>query len=257
MDFFIELLESNIDYKTVIGIVVFYIVSIWFLFSLWVFIDARKRYRNIFFAIIFFLIVLILNFPGLIFYMIIRPDLEDDNILYLEHKGAHSDFGGQGGVNIPLVNFIGENGVDLSLQLRINSTSNNQVSNDLKVNVDLNPNSTNLQMAPVQTSISFNANSKPELSEEDIKTKPSSNKISSLANALKRNVNNLTKNLVQEVSKYGSKMDNDIEKNLQVNSEGSIQFNDIATAQSTKESSNKEQPTQSSQKKKKKKHKNK
>lgn len=119
-----------------------YLGLIWLLFSFWVFIDAKKRYKKIGIAIIYFFVVLIFSFPALIFYLITRP--EDDGefvLLPAEHLGNR-------GVNIPVVNFIGKDGkVNLSFELRINS---DVVGEDMSINVDWNSQNKNFKREDVE-----------------------------------------------------------------------------------------------------------
>ena len=127
IDFLVSILEANINFQTVGAFILLYFFSIWVLLCFWVFIDAKRRYEKNPVAIFFFFVVLIFNFPGLIFYLIIRPDLNEDHFLYLQNNEVISD-SEKKGVEVPIVNFIGEDGsVNLSFQLRINKAVANNV----------------------------------------------------------------------------------------------------------------------------------
>src|SRR5260221_789757 len=129
LDAVVKLLDPTNDFNKVLAFLGIYLVLLWAAFCLWVFVDARKRYNNIFIAFLFFILVLILNFPVLIFYFVIRPENPEDNILYLQ-----SDQGISEGVNVPIINFVGEKGVEMTFSLRINKHASH--ASDMKVNVD-------------------------------------------------------------------------------------------------------------------------
>ena len=126
-----DVLNSGINFQSLLVIVIIYIIVLWLMFCVWVFLDARKRYQNTIVALIFFILVLILNFPILVFYLIIRPEKQDDNVFYIHDPEGHSE----GGVNIPLVNFMGNEGLDLTLQIKVNRNIN-EGNKDMKINVD-------------------------------------------------------------------------------------------------------------------------
>lgn len=147
IDFLVSILEANINFETIGAFILIYFASIWILFCLWVFIDSKRRFEKNSIAVAFFFIVLIFNFPGLIFYLIIRPDKNEDHYLYLQNNEIISDQESKGGIDVPIVNFIGENGeINLSFQLRVNKSlsMNNIVPNiqaaaaeGMQVNVEL------------------------------------------------------------------------------------------------------------------------
>lgn len=113
LDVLLSVVDSGIDYKVIMVFALLYLVLLWLVFSFWVLTDARKRYKNPLIALVLFWIVLILNFPALIFYLIVRPEKEDDNALHLYH---HDEVGG---LNVPLVNFGTEKGLSMTLQLKL------------------------------------------------------------------------------------------------------------------------------------------
>ena len=130
MDFFGQILQAKDDFSKIFLFVLIYLAVLWLMFSLWVFVDAQKRYKKSWIAVLMFLLVFLLNFPLLIFYLIIRPEKEDENVMYLQT--GESEFSG---VDVPVVNFTGENGVEMSLVIKFNKPS--AVTNqDMKVNVD-------------------------------------------------------------------------------------------------------------------------
>jgi len=104
--------------------------------------DAWKRYKNKNLAIAFFLLTFFLNFPILVFYFIVRP----------ESKFEDYDEWEAGGVNVPVVNFVGKDGVDMVLQLKINPSKMVPNDNDMRVDVSWESNKENMQLSsPVQT----------------------------------------------------------------------------------------------------------
>lgn len=128
IDFIAKIIGSGNDFPTILTIVLVYLGLLWFMFSFWVYVDAKKRYNNTVIAIIFFLVVLIFNFPSLVFYLIVRPD-NDDYLFY------HEDNSSRAGVNVPVVNFIGQDGnVQLSLELKIAKTET-QSNSDMAIDV--------------------------------------------------------------------------------------------------------------------------
>lgn len=102
--------------QQVIGVIIplclVYLVLFWLLVSIWVFFDAKKRYENDFIAVTFAVLNFIppFNFLILVFYLVIRPDIRFDDFDEWE----------AGGVNVPIVNFMGKEGIEMSLELRIN-----------------------------------------------------------------------------------------------------------------------------------------
>lgn len=132
MDFIFDLLESNVNYNSIIVVIGIYFLLIWLMVAFWVFNDAKKRYKGSTLPIIFGLLVLILNIPALFFYIIIRPEKDEDNILYL-----HSEESGMSGVNVPIVNFTGDNGFVISLQLKVGNTSNTSSTGESNMNINV------------------------------------------------------------------------------------------------------------------------
>src|SRR6185369_12606874 len=96
----------SIDFQKIFIFVIIYLLVLWFLICFWVYNDAKKRYKATHLALIFFLLTLVLNFPALIFYLIIRPENDDEHVFYMHSDEEASS--NLGGVNVPIVNFIGE-----------------------------------------------------------------------------------------------------------------------------------------------------
>lgn len=133
VDFINDLLELDIDFQSLLPFVAIYVTLVWAMFSVWLFLDARRRYNNVFIALAFFLLVLPYNFPALVFYLIIRPETEEE---LLHHVGL-SDGHHEGGVQVPVVNFVNEKGdVEFGFSLKISNTHiAKQMANSMKVDV--------------------------------------------------------------------------------------------------------------------------
>lgn len=126
----IDFLTANEDirYDLIIVAILTYLFLLWVVVSIWVILDAKKRYESIWISLMWGVLVLILNFPILILYLMLRPE---DEWWKLHHEEEIDDISPSGGVNVPLVNFVGENGqVALSFEVKINpqSTQNSDMS---------------------------------------------------------------------------------------------------------------------------------
>ncbi len=127
-----ELLNSIlgfVDYQSLLTLVAFYLVALWLMFCFWVVVDARKRYHNVLVAVMMGLLVFVFSFPALIFYLIIRPEEETQDVVY---SGAAM----VAGANVPMVNFVGPDGeVQMSLNLHIHRQLDTAA--DMDIHVDL------------------------------------------------------------------------------------------------------------------------
>lgn len=125
-DFLLEILELNIDYRSILTYSLVYVLSLWLLFAVWVFFDAKKRYENSVLPYVLFLVVFVLNFPALIFYLIIRPEDTDDYVYIHQPEGSSLSANSNGGVVVPLAQFANENGDSvLTFQISINKEAVN------------------------------------------------------------------------------------------------------------------------------------
>ncbi len=176
VNFLLELIDFNegVDYAVVSKIVVIYLVLLWVFVSLWVFNDAKYRFNNILLALALAVLNLILSFPFLLIYLLIRPS----------HREDWDEYGEDGGINIPLVNFTDKEGIAISLHLKIDSKKLTDQSSDYKLDVSLNrDNGDEVVVENVQTIL------KPELVGkkerlDSVKTNVST-KISGIKNATK------------------------------------------------------------------------
>lgn len=101
------------DFNFLLSGLLVYLGLLWFAFCVWVFVDAHRRYDSLAVAAIISVVVLILNFPALIFYLVVRPE---DEQVRVEH---------QTGVEVPVVKFVDSQGnVRLALNLEISGQQN-------------------------------------------------------------------------------------------------------------------------------------
>lgn len=75
--------EDTVNFEAILMVFGAYIAVVWLMFCFWVFIDAKKRYDHLLTAVIFALFIIPFNIPGLILYLVVRPedewpDLDDD-----------------------------------------------------------------------------------------------------------------------------------------------------------------------------------
>lgn len=126
----IEAITSQPDdfFQNVLRFFVIYLIILWVAFSLWVFTDAKKRYKNIVVAALVALFVLVFNFPALVLYFVVRPE----DPLFMEDSSYYS----VGGVDVPLVKFVGDKGeVKMSLNLHITSELHKQADMSLDLGI--------------------------------------------------------------------------------------------------------------------------
>ncbi|KXK26610.1 MAG: hypothetical protein TR69_WS6001000616 [candidate division WS6 bacterium OLB20] len=112
IDFFLDFVEFNAtepQYDIIIPVIIIYLLTLWFIISVWVFFDARKRMNSTVLALVTAIANLILQFPFLFMYLLIRPSSYEDFDDWID-----------GGVNVPIVNFTGKDGVVMSFELRVN-----------------------------------------------------------------------------------------------------------------------------------------
>ncbi len=112
-----------------------YFLLIWILVPTWVFLDARKKFKNTKIALALFLLILPFNIPGLIFYIIVRP--EDAH--HSNHSAGNESFSEEL-IHIPVVNFVNDKkDLVMSFELKINgSIIKDEMKRDLNLDVNLN-----------------------------------------------------------------------------------------------------------------------
>ena len=130
----------------------------------------------------FFLLALILNFPTLIFYLIVRPEAEDEHVFYMHSDEEASNLGG---VNVPIVNFIGEDGFKISLQLKVANPKAEKDSN-LDINLDWKSNDENMKVEEKKVPAEIKVEESVTVKEVSKENKPTfSAKINNVKNSAK------------------------------------------------------------------------
>lgn len=106
-EFLLGIVDGGVNFNSLTQIILIYLAILWGMISLWVFFDSRKRFDNIFLPIGFFLATLLLNFPVLVLYIIVRPE-------HNEISEASTN------LSIPVVDFVREDGsVEFSLKVNL------------------------------------------------------------------------------------------------------------------------------------------
>jgi len=193
----VGILDSALDYATLGKVVLIYLVALWAIFSFWVYVDAKRRFDNVLYAIIFFLLVFIFNFPALIFYIIIRPEALED---LHHHEFAH------GGLYIPVANFTDTNGnVEFSLNIKLNGQNHQEGA--VKINIE---------GAKVvnEPEVYTKSKSLPKISQNTEVMKPKlSDRLKSRALNVKAKTLQASQKLIKDFKSYGDKIDKSDEIN--------------------------------------------
>lgn len=142
-ELFVELIDLNegIDYQTFVMMFCSYLFLLWLVISTWVGVDAYRRFGNTPIAIAFFLLTFVLNFPILIFYFIVRPDMKFEDYQEWESQG----------VSVPLVNFKGEKGVEMVLELKIQPPRMVEAQRDMKIDVSWESSNKDMELVATKT----------------------------------------------------------------------------------------------------------
>ncbi|GIW58933.1 MAG: hypothetical protein KatS3mg086_218 [Candidatus Dojkabacteria bacterium] len=128
IDLILQIAESEINYRSLLLYILVYLGVLWFMFSAWVFVDAQKKFKNPFLALFFAIIVFLLNFPALIFYLIVRPENENE-VLILDSNNVSNS-----GINIPIINLKNGEETVLTFEVKLNQQA---LKPNLMVNVDV------------------------------------------------------------------------------------------------------------------------
>jgi hypothetical protein len=187
-DFISSILNSNIDFNKIGGIFLLWILALWLVFCVWVNMDAKKRYKSKKWGLFWASAVFVLNFPALVLYFIVRPENEENHIIYFANEGSQPN----GGINVPLINFTGQDGlVQLSLSLSLNKNIGENVQFDVKVN-----DSENYKVQEKEVSVAVE--SEPPVVSE-VASVPVTRKIT-ISN-LKSNASSIKKNIKSKLAK--------------------------------------------------------
>lgn len=128
MELIFDFISANqgVNYQILLACVGFYLLLFWLAISVWAARDAMRRYDHNSAAVLWFALIFVLNFPALLFYFIVRPEEP------WEASRVHA-----GGVNVPLVNFVGgENEFVFGLELKINGSELTEQVRDMKLTID-------------------------------------------------------------------------------------------------------------------------
>lgn len=131
-------INEKLDYTLFIPLVLVYVLFFWLIVSIWVYSDSKLRYKDKKKAFLLAFLNLIFGLPFLLLYILARPfEIGDDLI---DDKKTED----RGGVNVPIVNFVGKEGIVMSLELKINAKElASEDSSEMKIDVSFNPNDSN------------------------------------------------------------------------------------------------------------------
>lgn len=115
---------NGISFTHVLIGIAIYLIAIWLMVSIWAGRDARRRYQDNTKGLFWGAAIFLLNFPALMFYLIIRPEVD-------------AYHGSNGGLQVPLINFVGrDKKMVFNLQLKINPEELTEAAQDMKVEID-------------------------------------------------------------------------------------------------------------------------
>lgn len=130
---------NNLRIEHILFVFATYLLILWLLVPIWVFIDSKKKFHSNFISTVFALLVLPFNIPGVIFYIIIRPDDSQ--------SGGSED---PGIINIPIANFTSnKDEVIMGIELKINGALiDKSKRNDINLNVSIDSDSISEAVKP-------------------------------------------------------------------------------------------------------------
>lgn len=203
IDDLLDFLEGPLQIDSLLPFVFGYVMFMWVLFASWVLRDSKKKFQNNYISIALFILVLPLNFPALVFYLIIRPE-EENSLIHQISKAEESI--GTAGMHIPIANFVSEKGIELSFQLAIANPElikpkdrETEVEVSLKINGEL---ADHLIKIPTEE----------VLEKKDDQNKNYTNLIDDLKNRLQKYFKKITKFLKKEVHLENSEDSLSLEK---------------------------------------------
>ncbi len=142
-DLFLGLLSANesVNYQIVVIGFMLYMLILWIVVTTWVYKDAKSRFEGKYMPALMASLNLLLFFPFLIIYLLVRPHYRD------EFDEWH-----EGGVNIPIVNFTGNEGVVMSFELRVNpkKVAENK-DHEMKIDISFDSQDDNKQVVQPKT----------------------------------------------------------------------------------------------------------
>lgn len=138
-DLILNLVKFNegVDFTVLIPIIFLYLAIFWLIVSVWVFMDSKSRLKSKKKGIALAILNFIFGIPFLLLYILARPFDDSEILLDLKDDEAeHAKNAAYGGLNVPVVNFMGKDGVVMSLEIKINPKSMDAV-NDSEMKIDV------------------------------------------------------------------------------------------------------------------------
>ncbi|MBN2015714.1 hypothetical protein JW766_02685 [Candidatus Dojkabacteria bacterium] len=136
-DFLLDLVQANesVNYAFILAVVASYVFLIWFVICIWVFFDARKRFRSVITSILLSVFSLLFGPPALIFYIMIRPEhtLEEEYYMNLALTGERE--------TRPIY-FEGEQGFEIAFSVSVQPKSVEGGKHEMMMNVSWMPQKT-------------------------------------------------------------------------------------------------------------------
>jgi hypothetical protein len=174
--------NEGINYDIIIPLAIGYVLIFWLVVSGWVLYDAKKRYKNrkIIWAI--FVLNVVFGIPFFLLYLLFRPDSEEI------FAGGITE--SEGGVNVPLVNFVGKEGVVMSFQLKINSEKLSPTEeSEMKIDINFATDDANKQLLPARSEVKVD---NIDVKTETTVVKKKENPVTKLGQQIKNNWGNFT-----------------------------------------------------------------
>lgn len=176
---------ENARIETIILFTFMYLLILWLLVPTWVYLDAKKKFSQNWIPILLFIVILPLNIPGLIFYIIIRPEGND-----LDGEVSYDDHV----MNIPIVRFLdGKNDFVMSFEVKVNGDIiDKSRRKHLNMNVSIEPDDEAVEVYE----------NKPEIIATDSEEKP---KLLSLRQRVRENISKVKGFFIVEESESNDK----------------------------------------------------
>lgn len=181
-DLILNLVRFNeeVDFTIVIPLTILYFFIFWVIVSIWVYIDSKPRLKSKKRAIAVALLNQIFGLPFLLLYILARP-FDESELLHV--KEEDNDRKMNGGVNVPLVNFTGKDGVVMSLEIKINPENiNEKKDTEMKIDVSFDSKDENKQISEIKAELSSKIK---ELNKEVTNTAINTGNINSIIKKIK------------------------------------------------------------------------
>jgi hypothetical protein len=202
IEFITGLLDAQIDYVGLLTAVIAYIAFMWIAFTIWVFVDARKKFKSIWKALLLTLFVFPLNIPGFILYLIFRPEHDDfADVSVVDSAGQQHHYGG---VQVPLVHFTGEKGeVQMTFGLTLNPKTITPNSPDMNIDVSWESDNEHLSLKANPRNVEV-VESKPNVESE--KMAVANNRFSGIGDRIKGSLSSVAATVSGSLSKSSDEL---------------------------------------------------